>query len=501
MLMSRELIVQDKDESMSGNRLGSLLLLMVMTGFVVGCHTTSMERHSYEYEILSEPSGATVWTDEEEREKLGVTPLASEIHYETKLTNRSTAAWASTIALGAAAQIGVIMGAIFFLEDIYPVAGGLSLLGGIGAGLGGWALFNHSSPETYVRPLGADQWTSLSVRDESAYLNTLLPRTLVLERDGFPEREAPGPAREQISMTDLALDPSTAVAQRSQPRQRAQSAPPAQTQPRAPVASMSDHVIGAPQPNAHALVVGIENYRSITPTPGARDDAERFARMLEDSLNVPERNIHLLTDENATRGDILARIDWLKNNVSSDARIYFFFSGHGSPDVQSGESYILPYESQPETLGFTGLKMEEVLQGLEQTPARDILAFVDSCFSGSGDRSSLPEGTRPLVPVEPVQSKPRVALFASSAANEISGNAPDSAEGLFTRHLLNAIGQGRADIDGDGQISLAELEQYVGPRVARDARQVSREQNPMLSVSDELGAAENIILIWGLPRD
>ncbi len=491
-------------------RLRSLFLLIVMTGFVAGCHTTSTQSHSYEYEILSDPEGATIWTDEEEREKLGVTPLASEIHYETKLTNRSTAAWASTIALGAAAQIGVIVGAVFFLEEVYPVAGALSLLGGIGAGLGGWALFNRSSPETHVRPLGADQWTSLSVRDESAYLSTLLPRTLVLEADGFPEREAPGPAREQISMTDMALDPSMAVAERSQPRQTHQPAPTQgqsqpdfqpESQPRAPVGPMADHVIGAPQPNAYALVVGIENYRSITPTPGARDDAERFARMLEDSLNVPERNIHLLTDENATRGDILARIDWLKNNVSSDARIYFFFSGHGSPDVQSGESYILPYESQPETLGFTGLKMEEVLQGLEQTQARDILAFVDSCFSGSGDRSSLPEGTRPLVPVEPVQSKPRVALFASSAANEISGNAPNSAEGLFTRHLLNAIGQGRADIDGDGQISLAELEQYVGPRVARDARQVSREQNPMLSVSDELGAAENIILIWGLPRD
>ncbi len=263
----------------------------------------------------------------------------------------------------------------------------------------------------------------------------------------------------------------------------------------------SSLITAAPQPNAYALVVGIEDYRSVTPTPGARGDAERFAELLETTMGVPHNNIRLLTDDDATRSDILATVSWLQNNVPSDARIFFFFSGHGSPEVESGDSYLLPYEGRPETLEFSGIPMDEVLTGLEQTPARDVLAFVDACFSGSGDRSALPEGTRPLVPVQDATPSPRVALFSSSGASEISGNAADAEEGLFTRHIIEAIGQGRADIDGDGQISLAELETYVTPRVSREARRANREQNPVINVDPELGDPSNIILLWGLPRD
>ena len=33
-------------------------------------------------------------------------------------------------------------------------------------------------------------------------------------------------------------------------------------------------ITGAPQPNAYALIIGIEDYRDVAPTPGARADAE-----------------------------------------------------------------------------------------------------------------------------------------------------------------------------------------------------------------------------------
>lgn len=264
-----------------------------------------------------------------------------------------------------------------------------------------------------------------------------------------------------------------------------------------------DLVTGAPQPNAYGFVVGIDEYRSVNHTPGARNDAEQFAELLQTTLGVPNRNIHLLTDGEATRSDILATLSSLQQQVDSDGRIYFFFSGHGTPEVESGESYLLPYEGRPETIEHSGISLDDILDGLEQTPARDVLAFVDACFSGSGDRSALPEGTRPLVPVE--EAKPstssNVALLSSSGANEISGTTADGNQGLFTHHLIRAIGEGRADIDGDGQISLDELHTYITPRVARDARELDRNQTPSITASEQLGDPSNVMLLWGLPRD
>ena len=259
-------------------------------------------------------------------------------------------------------------------------------------------------------------------------------------------------------------------------------------------------VVAAPQPHVYALVVGIEEYRSVTPTPGARQDAQAFAALLQGSLGVSPQNIQLLTDDDATRSDILAALAWLERNVSDDGRIYFFFSGHGSPNVETGESFLLPYEGQPETIDYSGIPLQQVIEMLETTRAQDVLAFVDSCFSGSGDRSALPAGARPLVPVQEteVAGSSSVALIASSAASEISGTTADGDRGLFTHHLLDALGEGRADMDGDGMISLEELQSYINPRVARDARRLNREQTPTISFT---GDPEALLLMWGLPRN
>ena len=262
-------------------------------------------------------------------------------------------------------------------------------------------------------------------------------------------------------------------------------------------------IVGAPQPQAHAFIVGIDEYRSVPPTPGARRDAENFAQLLQTTMGVPDQNIHLLVDNDATRTDIVATLSMLQDEVDSDGRIYFFFSGHGTPEVQSGESYLMPYEGRPETIEHSGIALDEILDGLEETPAQEVFAFVDACFSGAGDRSTLPEGTRPLVPVQETEPEgdTRVAIMASSAAQEISGTTADGDQGLFSHHLISAIGEGRADIDGDGQISLSELHDFVAPRVARDARDLDRDQTPTISVSDELRDPEAVMLLWGLPRN
>ncbi|MCA9663618.1 MAG: hypothetical protein KC486_35135, partial [Myxococcales bacterium] len=120
--------------------------------------------------------------------------------------------------------------------------------------------------------------------------------------------------------------------------------------------------------------------------------------------------------------------------------------------------------------------------------------------SGAGGRSVLPKGTRPLVRMKKTETSGRVALLAASSGAEISGPAPDGEGGLFTHHLTEAIGTGAADIDGDGQISLAELSDWVSPRVERDAKKANRDQHPELKLGPKLGRPDQIIIGWGYAR-
>ncbi|MBL9104150.1 MAG: caspase family protein [Myxococcales bacterium] len=256
-------------------------------------------------------------------------------------------------------------------------------------------------------------------------------------------------------------------------------------------------VSASPQPTAYALIIGIEKYRDVTPATGARADAERFAELTRQTFGVPEEHVRVLLDDRATRTDIVKQVRWLQTNVPAGGRIYVYFSGHGAPDPTSGVSYIVPYDGDPQYLGESALKMADILADLEKTKAKDVLAIADSCFSGAGGRSVLAPGTRPLVHVEPVKAAARVALLSASSGAEISGPAPDGKGGLFSKYLMQALGDGAADINGDGQISLKELDEWIKPRVKREAKKANREQTPSLQVGKKLGDPVEFIVSWG----
>jgi len=260
----------------------------------------------------------------------------------------------------------------------------------------------------------------------------------------------------------------------------------------------SEHYLtSTPQQNAFAFVVGIGKYRDVPAPAGAREDAERFAEIASRTLGVPEGNVLLALDERAGRADIEKHLRWLASNVPAGGRIFFFFSGHGAPDPSTGTAYLLPYDGDPAALDATAMRLSDVLGQLSKTQAHDVIAFVDSCFSGAGGRSVLPKGVRPLVVSRSPAPAARVALLTAASGAEISGTGSQGG-GLLTTYLAEGLGQGHADFNGDGAVSLQELFDYVNPRVERAARRDSRPQTPSLMVGDGMGTAASVVLTSGL---
>jgi hypothetical protein len=271
--------------------------------------------------------------------------------------------------------------------------------------------------------------------------------------------------------------------------------------PASPAVSVaaSGYVVAAPQPSAYALIIGIEKYRDVPSPTGARGDAEKFAKLARQTLGVPESHIQVAVDDRASKGDIEKHLEWLKANAQPGSRIYFFFSGHGAPEPTTGTSYLLPYDGDPRYLDGTALRLQTVLARLQETKAREVLAVLDSCFSGAGGRSVLPPGARALVRVQAPPTAARIALFSASSGAQTSGPAPGSAsEGLFTQKILQALGGGQGDLNGDGQVSLEELRDWVKPRVTRDAKSDNRDQTPELFLGNNIGAPSSFIVAWGL---
>jgi hypothetical protein len=284
--------------------------------------------------------------------------------------------------------------------------------------------------------------------------------------------------------------PAPVAAAPSPPPPAAPSPPPVAEAPlRRPV-----HVAG--QPQNLALIIGVERYRDLPRVDHARADAERMRAYVHDVLDLPDDHIVLLTDGNASLTDINKYIDgWLPRMARGADRLYFYFAGHGSPDVSSGAAHLVPYDGDPRFLKETALSLATLYQRLAKSGVREVVVMLDACFTGTGGRSVLPRGARPLVRVI-APEKPPAPLVVITAAGPLQITGPYSAgdAGLFTHFLMEGL-SGAADADGDGQISADELIRYVRPRVDREARKENREQTPELMVGRE---GPSVILIRGI---
>jgi hypothetical protein len=292
------------------------------------------------------------------------------------------------------------------------------------------------------------------------------------------------------------------VAYASTPRAPAPAVPGAPTTAASATASVAQApsaglIAAAPQPGAYAFIVGIATYRDVPAATGARSDAEHFAQVARQTLGLTDEHVHVALDDHATKSDVLEGLKWIKANVTAGGRVYFYYSGHGAPSAASS-TYLLPYDGNPKDVEGTAIAMSDVMSALGGTKAKDVLAIIDSCFSGAGGRSVLPPGARPLIRVREAQPVAQMAMFTASQGDEISGMAPGENAGVFTKYVTQGLGTGEADMNGDGQVSLQELSDYVSPRVTRDSKKDSREQHPSMVVGSGVGSASSFIVEYGL---
>jgi formylglycine-generating enzyme required for sulfatase activity len=258
------------------------------------------------------------------------------------------------------------------------------------------------------------------------------------------------------------------------------------------------------QPNAYAVVIGISQYREevIPKVAYAAKDAEAVARLLEVQGGIPKTHIKLLTESKATYTDIRNHVnDWLRMRVKPDSTVYIYYAGHGAPNPQTGEVYLVPWEGNPDFP--SGLyPVKDLYAGLNKLPAKEIIVMLDSCFSGAPGRSVLPKGTRPMVITleNPLLAGGKIAVLSASTGNQMSNDYDKTGHGLFTHYLLEGLG-GAADKDKNHLVTLRELYPYVREQVSETAvEELNREQTPtLLPGEDVLGARTGQTLVQVMP--
>ena len=153
-------------------------------------------------------------------------------------------------------------------------------------------------------------------------------------------------------------------------------------------------------PNAVALVIGIEKYQNVSPALYGGRDALAFKQYLIDLLGLNDANIILLTNERATLGGIRTALRKLENLITPGrSDVFVFYSGHGAPTVDSKQAFLIPYDGDPNYPQDSGHSLMALYDRLSKLNANSVTVFVDACFSGTDKENNLIiAAARPIFP-------------------------------------------------------------------------------------------------------
>lgn len=219
------------------------------------------------------------------------------------------------------------------------------------------------------------------------------------------------------------------------------------------------------KPKLYVLAVGVSKYANKDLTLGfAAKDASDFVATMERQKGGLYRDVvvKLLTDEKATKDEVLDGLDWIRKETTSKDVAMVFMAGHGVND-QNGFYFFCPYNIDPEKILRTGVPFTDIKNTVSSLAGKTLF-FVDTCHSGNvmGTRRALVDVT--AIINELTSAENGAVVFAASTGNQYSLENVEWGNGAFTKALVEAL-SGRADYGGKGKITINMVDLYLSERV------------------------------------
>jgi WD40 repeat protein len=223
-----------------------------------------------------------------------------------------------------------------------------------------------------------------------------------------------------------------------------------------------------PNGTLHVLAVGVASYANPAYNlQYAGADAEAFA-----GLWAPMRGrlfnaveVTTLTDSRATSGAVREALGNIARSAQPNDVVAIFLSGHGVQG-RDNEFFFATHDVNLDRLADASLPWTALRDALAASKARRIVLFLDACHSGGalGNRQAGNESM-----AEQLVRESGAVVFASSLGAQQSFELGDFHHGAFTQALIEAISQGKADLDAgagrDGVINVEELLTFLRVRV------------------------------------
>lgn len=236
-----------------------------------------------------------------------------------------------------------------------------------------------------------------------------------------------------------------------------------------------------------ALIIGNEDYHKFQTSlekevnvDFARNDAHAFKAYAEKTLGIPEKNILFLQDAtSAQMQEAIEKFSLLAKYAKGKAELIFYYAGHGLPDEETKEPYLIPVDVSGKNLQMA-VNLKDIYAKLSRYKTKRTLVFLDACFSGGARNQGLIAARSIRVKPKSQKLQGNIIVFSASSENQTALPLHAEKHGLFTYFLLKEIKESK------GKIKLKELSENVTEKVAIESLlRNSKEQKPEVSLSSE----------------
>ncbi len=238
----------------------------------------------------------------------------------------------------------------------------------------------------------------------------------------------------------------------------------------------------------YALIIGCEDYakyqtgldREVN-VDFAANDARVFAEYAETTLGYPKDQIYLLIDP--TSSQIKQNLEKLQKAIEIEkgkAEVLFYYSGHGLPDENTKEPYLIPVDvngNNPQD----GISIVDLYAKLSKSPTIKATVVLDACFSGGARNKELVamKGVKVKAKIDAVPGN--LVVFSSSKGTETSAVYKEKQHGYFTYFLLKSLKEHA------GAKTLNEMFIDVNYQVSKEVLKIGKTQTPDVMPGKEIG--------------
>ena len=191
----------------------------------------------------------------------------------------------------------------------------------------------------------------------------------------------------------------------------------------------------------HALVIGIDGYRSLPRLRTAVNDARSVAKTLKDDYGFETR---LLLD--ATRADILNALGDFRRSLTPRDNLLIYYAGHGWLDEEADAGYWLPVDATRDS-EVNWVSNASVTSAVKAIPAKHVLVVADSCYSGKLTRGlRITRRTRDYF--ARIAGKRARLVLASGGLEPVADAGGEGRHSVFASAFLQALRENEGVMDG-----------------------------------------------------